>query len=70
MGIKAQANEKGVVKQEVVEHCIKEVMEGERGKEIRKNATKWREVTKKAMDEGGSSDRNINEFVAKLVNVS
>ncbi|KAK4717627.1 hypothetical protein R3W88_015965 [Solanum pinnatisectum] len=70
MGIKAQANEKGVVKQQVVEYCIKEVMEGERGKEIRKNATKWREVTKKAMDEGGSSDRNINEFIAKLVNAS
>ncbi|XP_069155084.1 UDP-glycosyltransferase 74F2-like isoform X2 [Solanum lycopersicum] len=70
MGIKAQANEKGVVEQEVVEHCIREVMEGERGKEIRKNATKWREVTKKAMDEGGSSDRNINDFVDKLVNES
>ncbi|KAM3376298.1 UDP-glycosyltransferase 74E2-like [Capsicum galapagoense] len=66
IGIKAQSNEKGVVKQEVVEQCIKE----EKSKEIRRNATKWRELTRKAMDEGGSFDRNNNEFVAKLVDSS
>jgi hypothetical protein len=58
---------KGLVKREVIEHCIREIMEGERGEEIKKNALKWRKLAKEAVDEGGSSDKNIEEFVAKLV---
>ena len=42
-------------------------MEGERGKEIVKNACKWKTFAKEAVDEGGSSDKNIEEFVTKLV---
>jgi pathogen-inducible salicylic acid glucosyltransferase len=42
-------------------------MEGERGEEIKKNALKWRKLAKEAVDEGGSSYKNIEEFVAKLV---
>jgi pathogen-inducible salicylic acid glucosyltransferase len=67
MGLKAPVDEKGLVSREAAEHCIKEIMEGERGKEIRKNALKWRKLAKEAVDEGGSSDKNIEEFVAKLV---
>ncbi|KAG8375350.1 hypothetical protein BUALT_Bualt10G0091000 [Buddleja alternifolia] len=39
---------------------------GERGKEIRTNARKWKALTREAVDEGGSSDRNIEEFVSIL----
>jgi len=67
MGLKAPVDEKGLVSREAAEHCIREIMEGERGKEIRKNALKWRKLAKEAVDEGGSSDKNIEEFVAKLV---
>ena len=67
MGLKAPTDEKGLVRREAAKHCIKEIMEGERGKEIKKNALKWRKLAKKAVDEGGSSDKNIKEFVAKLV---
>ena len=28
---------------------------------------KWKQVVKEAMEEGGSSDSNIEEFVAKLL---
>ncbi|KAF9625021.1 hypothetical protein IFM89_017070 [Coptis chinensis] len=48
------------------EHCIKQVLEGERSVEIRKNAIKWRNLAKEASDEGGSSDKNFNEFISKL----
>ncbi|KAL7201235.1 hypothetical protein ACSBR1_033026 [Camellia fascicularis] len=41
-------------------------MEGERGKEMKRNAIKWSELAKEAVGEGGSSDRNIHEIVAKL----
>lgn len=43
-------------------------MEGERGKEIQKNSFKWRKLAKEAVDESGSSDKNIGEFAAKLIN--
>ncbi|KAL7247090.1 hypothetical protein ACSBR2_002076 [Camellia fascicularis] len=66
MGVRAQCDERGMVRREEVEGCIREVMEGERWKEIRRNATKWGELEIEAVDEGGSSDKNIDEFVAKL----
>ncbi|KAM5562895.1 mogroside IE synthase-like [Rosa sericea] len=67
MGLKAQADEKGIVRQEEISNCVREILEGETGKEIQKNALKWKELARKAVDEGGSSDRNIDEFIAKLV---
>jgi pathogen-inducible salicylic acid glucosyltransferase len=67
MGLKAPVDEKGLVRREIAEHCIWEIMEGERGEEIKKNALKWRKLAKEAVDEGGSSYKNIEEFVAKLV---
>ncbi|KAJ6377660.1 hypothetical protein OIU78_027983 [Salix suchowensis] len=46
--------------------CIREVMEGERGNAIRRNSEKWMKLAKTAVDEGGSSDKNITEFAAEL----
>lgn len=54
------------IRREAVEVCLKEVMEGEKGKEIRKNAVKWTKLAREAIDEGRSSDKYIGEFVAKL----
>ncbi|XP_034219052.1 UDP-glycosyltransferase 74G1-like [Prunus dulcis] len=67
IGVKALADEKGVVRQEEVEHCISEIMEGERGKEMQRKALAWKELARKAVDEGGSSSNNIDEFISKLV---
>ncbi|XP_021658033.2 UDP-glycosyltransferase 74G1 [Hevea brasiliensis] len=67
IGIRARPDEKGIVRREVVDLCIWEVMEGEKGKEIKDNARKWKKLSKEAIDEGGTSDRNIDEFVAALV---
>ncbi|WRX22311.1 UDP-glucuronosyl/UDP-glucosyltransferase - like 10 [Theobroma cacao] len=66
-GIRVSKDEKGVVTKEEVEWCIREIMEGERSLEIRKNSEKWKNLAKEAVDEGGSSDKNIEEFVAKLL---
>ncbi|XP_010908641.1 crocetin glucosyltransferase 2 [Elaeis guineensis] len=65
VGVRARANEKGLVGREEVERCVRVVMEGERSEEIRRNARKWGELAKKSVEEGGSSDRNIAEFVAR-----
>ncbi|KAL6271051.1 hypothetical protein ACE6H2_027962 [Prunus campanulata] len=64
---KAQADVEGIVRGEEIAHCVREILDGERGKEIRKNASKWKALAKNAVDEGGSSDKNIDEFIAELV---
>ncbi|KAK9941776.1 hypothetical protein M0R45_007470 [Rubus argutus] len=67
IGVKAQTDEKGIVRVGEVENCICEIMEGKRGKDIQRNAMKWKELARKAVDEGGSSNKNIDEFIAILV---
>lgn len=34
---------------------------------MRSNAKKWKELSREAAKEGGSSDRNLKEFVAAVV---
>ncbi|CAI9755576.1 unnamed protein product [Fraxinus pennsylvanica] len=68
VGIKARQNEKGIVEQTEIVGCIKNVMEGDSAEEIRKNLKKWKEFAIEAVDEGGSSDNNIIEFVSSLIN--
>ncbi|CAI9094815.1 OLC1v1030615C1 [Oldenlandia corymbosa var. corymbosa] len=65
IGIKAGADGNGIVRKEMIDKCIKEVMEGKRGEKIKENARKWKEWTLEAAHEGGSSDKNIDEFVSK-----
>lgn len=59
------AAEDGLVRREEVARAIAEVMDGDRSQEFRSNAVRWMDVAKSASREGGSSDRNIAEFVAK-----
>ncbi|XP_059447552.1 mogroside IE synthase-like [Corylus avellana] len=66
VGIRVKLNEKGIATREEIEMCIREVMEGERGKEMKKNSLRWKELAIEAVDKGGSSDKNIEVFVAKL----
>ncbi|KAK4729158.1 hypothetical protein R3W88_022146 [Solanum pinnatisectum] len=70
MGVRAKQDDKGIVRRDVIEECIKLVMEEDKGKVIRENAKKWKELARNAVDEGGSSDTNIEEFVSKLVTIS
>ncbi|KAL7172912.1 hypothetical protein ACSBR2_032390 [Camellia fascicularis] len=66
LGIRAKLDDKGIVRREVLEACMKEVIEGEKKNEVKMNAMKWKKLAKEAVGEGWSSDKNINEFVAKL----
>ncbi|XP_058094291.1 UDP-glycosyltransferase 74F2-like [Magnolia sinica] len=67
VGLRARIDEKGIARREEMEFCIREVMEGERAEEFKRNASKLRELAIEAVNEGGSSDKNIDEFVASLV---
>ncbi|KAK4270074.1 hypothetical protein QN277_023157 [Acacia crassicarpa] len=66
VGLRAQMDEKGILRRETVKDCIKEIMEGEKGKEMKNNAIKWRNLIKNSIDDGGSSDQNIAEFVTAI----
>lgn len=67
VGLRAKEDEKGVVRKEELVMCLKQVTEGEKSREIKKNANKWRELAKKALGVGGRSDKRINEFVEQLI---
>ncbi|XP_062225219.1 UDP-glucosyltransferase UGT13248-like [Phragmites australis] len=67
IGLRMRPDEIGLLRREEVERCIREVMDGERKGEYTRNAAKWMEKAKEAMQEGGSSDKNIAEFAAKYL---
>ncbi|GAU47604.1 hypothetical protein TSUD_90090 [Trifolium subterraneum] len=67
IGVKSVADEKGVVRRETIKDCIKEIMETEKGNEIKKNAVNWKSLAKIAVDKSGSSDKNIEDFVLDLM---
>ncbi|TKW34154.1 hypothetical protein SEVIR_2G285700v4 [Setaria viridis] len=65
-GVRVQpAAADGLVRRGEVARGVEEVMGGERSGEYRRNAAAWMEKARAASREGGSSDRNIAEFVAK-----
>ncbi|XP_050235949.1 UDP glycosyltransferase 9-like [Mercurialis annua] len=66
VGVRVKVDEEGIVTKDAIENCIREVMDGEIGNEMRMNSEKWKKLAKEAIDEGGSSHNNIEEFVAKF----
>ncbi|KAL8140531.1 hypothetical protein V2J09_006552 [Rumex salicifolius] len=70
VGKRVKANDKGVVEQVEIESCIREVMEGEKGTKMRLNASKLKVQARTSMQEGGSSHKNIDDFVAQLNDLS
>ncbi|KAL3506840.1 hypothetical protein ACH5RR_032222, partial [Cinchona calisaya] len=47
-GVRVKVDENGLVGREEIEGCLREVMEGERGKLMKSNAIKWRNLAKEA----------------------
>eukprot|EP01018_Ginkgo_biloba_P015403 Gb_14885 [translate_table: standard] len=66
-GLRLNKRADGVVDREEVKRSINKVMEGEDGFELRKNALKWKVLTRQATVDGGSSNRNIQQFVDDIV---
>ncbi|XP_027099514.2 UDP-glycosyltransferase 74F2-like [Coffea arabica] len=70
VGIRVKHDKNGLATKEEIGRCIKEVMEGETGKGIKENATKFSNLAKAAVSEGGSSETNLNYFVSKITSSS
>lgn len=68
VGVRVRVDEDEVVRRGEIEGCIREVMDSERGKEMRRNARKWKGLGMEAMSDGGSSDKNIDAFVSHIEN--
>lgn len=67
IGVRVKLDKKGVIRREEMAECIRWVMGEE---EMRENMKKWKRVCREAMEEGGSSDRNIQDFISCLVAIS
>lgn len=67
VGVRPKTNQDGLVTREDIVASIKEMMEGERGEKIKRNAIKWKDLAREAVAEGGTSDKNIEDIVAGLV---
>ena len=66
VGMRVKVDEKGRITKEELVMRVTQVMEKEIGMEIRKASLMWKQLAKEAVDEGGSSHKNIEEFVAQL----
>ncbi|KAJ1443619.1 UDP-glycosyltransferase family, conserved site [Sesbania bispinosa] len=69
MGIRAPFDEKRIVRQDALKRCILEIVENEKGKEIKNNAMQWKSLAVGAAGEGGSSHKNIKEFLNSLLHL-
>jgi len=57
----------GDVKRDEVERQVRELMEGERGKEMKRKAMEWKEMAREATRPSGSSCLNLDEVIDKVL---
>ena len=55
-----------IIPREEVEKCMLEAITGPKAAEMKRNALKWKALAEKAVEEGGSSDRNLQAFVDEV----
>ncbi|KAF5448478.1 hypothetical protein F2P56_029013 [Juglans regia] len=55
------------VKRDEVEKLVRELMEGEKGKEMRKHAMKWKKMAEEAVGADGCSNLNLDKVVKEVL---
>ncbi|CAI9781997.1 unnamed protein product [Fraxinus pennsylvanica] len=66
-GLRVNPREDGTVESNEIKRCIETVMDdGEKCRELRENARKWKNSAREAMQEDGSSTKNLKAFVQGL----
>ncbi|CAK9133717.1 unnamed protein product [Ilex paraguariensis] len=66
-GVRVKPNGEGTVKGDELKQCIEMVMGGgERGEEMRRNARRWKDLAREAVNEGGSSNKTLKAFVQEI----
>ncbi|XP_015882976.3 7-deoxyloganetin glucosyltransferase [Ziziphus jujuba] len=59
--------DKETVKREGVKKLVKELMEGEKGKKMRKNVMEWKRLAHEATEPNGSSSIDLDNLVSHLI---
>lgn len=54
-------------KRDEIEGLVRELMEGEKGKKMRKKAMEWKESAVRAVTEGGSSHVNMDKLIEEII---
>ncbi|XP_054781767.1 UDP-glycosyltransferase 74G1-like [Prosopis cineraria] len=67
VGVRVQFDEKGIVRRQALKKSIREIMKEEGRSEVKNNAIKWKNLATKAVNNGGSSWNNIEEFKDSLI---
>lgn len=63
-GIRAVANGGGVVEADEIKRILQIILDGgDIGEEMRRNAKKWRDLTREAAEDGGSSNTKLKAFL-------
>ncbi|CAM8893343.1 hypothetical protein QQ045_026303 [Rhodiola kirilowii] len=65
-GVRVSRNSDGLLERGEIKRCL-EVVTGD--VEMRRNAMKWKKLAVESVKEGGSSDRNLRDFVDQVANV-
>ncbi|KAL2537474.1 UDP-glycosyltransferase 84A1 [Forsythia ovata] len=58
-----------IIPREEVEKCLREATSGPTAAEIKENALKWKKAAEAAVEAGGSSDKNLQDFVDEIVRI-
>ncbi|KAF3444164.1 hypothetical protein FNV43_RR13854 [Rhamnella rubrinervis] len=61
--------ENRLISSEEVEKCLLEATVGPKAEEMKRNTLKWKEAAEVAVAKGGSSDRNIQDFVDQVMRI-
>ncbi|KAK6241114.1 hypothetical protein SCA6_006503 [Theobroma cacao] len=70
VGLRLQPGADGLIGNEDVENCIKQILRGPKSEELQKNAAVLKQAAREAVASGGSSDRNIQLLVNEIVGSS
>ncbi|KAK6253494.1 hypothetical protein QUC31_015214 [Theobroma cacao] len=70
VGLRLQPGADGLIGNEDVENCIKQILRGPKSEDLQKNAAVLKQAAREAVASGGSSDRNIQLLVNEIVGSS
>ncbi|CAO2814893.1 unnamed protein product [Amaranthus hypochondriacus] len=70
IGLRVWPNKDGLVESEMIQECIEEIMGGPKGVEIWAKSNEWKGLARNSVKNGGSSDRNIQEFIDEIIGIN
>ncbi|KVH91243.1 hydroquinone glucosyltransferase-like [Cynara cardunculus var. scolymus] len=67
LALRAETDEHGIVRKEVIEKVVKDLMEGDEGKRVSNRLNELKVAAMKALSDGGSSMESLSKFAVRLI---